>query len=257
MQKGYLFDGLDLASEYGIYIEKTVGFYDLPKRKGITEYSWDDEDGVQAFTDADDINWDARDVTLQCFIKADSRIDFLTKLSAFKTVLINSGLHTLKLPYGSMVYNIYFKEKSTLRLLTKWDGNELVGKFYIPLREPTPVIVPTFVFVTAPNGDESWQSGTNQTITWNSNGVTNVKIEYSVDNGVNWIEIDPETASDGSYIWTIPYLDSSSCLVKITETNGYDISDSVFTIFIAYATFLDSAGLNFITSGAKQFKVRI
>ena len=29
-QSGYLFDGLDLASEYGIYIEKAIGFWDLP-----------------------------------------------------------------------------------------------------------------------------------------------------------------------------------------------------------------------------------
>lgn len=257
IQKGYLFDGLDLGSEYGIYIEKAIGFWDLPKRKGVTEYSWEDEDGVQSFTDSDDIYWDARNVRLQCFIKADTKIDFLTKLNAFKTVLISSGLHTLKLPYGSMVYNVYFKEKSALRLLTKWNGNKLIGKFYIPLREPDPVIIPTAIFVITPNGGESLQAGNSYTITWDSDGVTNVKIEYSDDNGVSWIVIDYETASDGSYSWTIPYIDSTNCLIKITDTNGYDISDAVFLIAIAYNTFIDSDGLNFLTSDSEQLKVRV
>ena len=34
MQSGYLFDGLDLASEYGIYIEKQVVFWICQKGKG-------------------------------------------------------------------------------------------------------------------------------------------------------------------------------------------------------------------------------
>lgn len=257
MQNGYLLDGLDLAKQYGIYIEKSNGFWDLPKRKGVTEYSWDDEDGVQSFTDSNDIYWDARDLRLQCFIKADSKIDFLTKLNAFKTILISAGLHTLKLPYGSMVYNVYFKESSTFNILTRWDGNKLVGRFYIPLREPKPVIIPTAVFVTTPNGGENLQAGTNHIITWNSDGVTNVKIEYSDDNGASWRVIEYETASDGSYTWTIPYIDSSICLVKITETNGYDISNSVFTIYIGYDTFIDSDSLNFLTSDSEQLKVKV
>ena len=246
MQKNYLFDGLDLALQYGIYVEKSSGFWDIPKRKGITEYDWDDENGVQSFTDADDIYFDARDVRLDCHIIANSKEDFLVKLNAFRTVLLSAGLHTLKLPYGSMVYNVYFRENSTFNILTKWDGDKLVGKFYIPLREPTPVIISTLVFVTSPNGGENWQPGTSHTITWDSDGVTNVKIEYSDDNGATWRVIDYETASDGSYAWTIPYIDSSICLVKITETNGYDESDNVFTIFIGYDTFLDKDNLSFL-----------
>ena len=256
-QSGYLFDGLDLASEYGIYIEKAIGFWDLPKRKGVTEYSWEDSNGVQVFTDEDDIYWDARNVRLICHILANSRIDFLTKLNAFKTVLVSAGLHTLKLPYGSMVYNVYFKDNSAFNILTKWDGAKLVGKFYIPLREPVPIIVPTFVFVTSPNGGENLQPGTNHTITWDSDGVTNVKIEYSNDDGATWRVIDYETASDGSYTWTIPYIDSAICLVKITDTNGYDESNLVFTIAIVYNTFLDSDGLNFLTSDSEQLEVRV
>jgi len=256
MQKNYLFDGLDLADTYGIYVEKSSGFWDFPKRKGVTEYSWEDSNGVQSFTDEEDIYWDARNVRLICHIVADSKIDFLTKLNAFKTVLVSSGLHTLKLPYGSMVYNVYFKENSTFNILTKWDGDKLVGKFYIPLREPVPIIVPTFVFVTSPNGGENWQPGTSHNITWDSDGVTNVKIEYSDDNGASWRVINYETTSDGIYSWTIPYIDSSICLVKITETNGYDVSNLVFTIAIVYDDFLDSDGSPVLDSDGLTFTIR-
>jgi len=257
MQSGYLLDGLDLASEYGIYIEKAIGFWDLPKRKGVTEYSWDDEDGVQVFTDEDDIYFDARDVKLKCFIRASSETDFRTKLRAFRAVLISPGLHTLKFPYGgSMVYNVYFREKSAFSLLTKWSSTELVGRFYIPLREPKPSILITCVNITAPNGGENWQAGTNQIITWTSESVINVKIEYSDDNGASWRVIDYETTSDGIYSWTIPYIDSSTCLVKITETNGYDESNLVFTIAIVYDYFLDSDGLSFLDSDGLSFRAR-
>lgn len=256
MQSGYLFDGVDLAEIYGIYVEKASGFWDLPKRKGETEYDWEDEDGVEEFTDAADIFFDARDVRLTCHLRATSQGDFLKKLNAFRTELMSSGLHTLKLPYnGSIVYNVYFRDKSALRFITKWNGARLVGKFYITLREPDPVVVPTFVIVTSPNGGESWQAGKEYTITWDSDGVTNVKIEYSINNGESWIEIDPETPSDGSYAWTIPYSESSNCLIKITETNGYDESNKVFTIFIGYSDFIDSDGKNLITSNSKQFRV--
>lgn len=255
MQKGYLLDGLDLVSEYGIYIMKVSGFLDLPKRKGETEYDWEDEDGVEAFTDAADIFWDARDVRLKCFIKATSRADFLTKLNAFKAKLISSGLHTIKLSYGSMVYNVYFRDKSALRLLTQWNGDKLIGKFYIPLREPRPVIAPTFVFVTAPNGGESWEQGEFENIIWGTSGSGNVKIEVSIDGGINWETVTLSTANDGSFSWEIFCEASESTLIKISDENGYDVSDVTFIVLPIY--FIDSDGLQFVTSDNENFTVRL
>jgi len=88
--------------------------------------------------------------------------------------------------------------------------------------------------VTAPNGGETWLEGENHDITWNyMAGITNVKIEYSVDNGANWSSVINSTPCDGTYSWLIPNENSNQCLIKISDADDsaiFDISDDVFTI---------------------------
>ena len=138
MQSGYLFDTLDIAATYGVYVQKTKGALDFLKRKGETAYSWADENGEEHFTDADDIYSEPRDIILFCYIKATSKANFHSQLNAFKAVLAGSGLHTLKLPFLSSNLNVYFKAGGALNMLTGWNGSTLVGKFILKLREPDP-----------------------------------------------------------------------------------------------------------------------
>ncbi|MCP4150892.1 MAG: hypothetical protein GY757_24310, partial [bacterium] len=87
--------------------------------------------------------------------------------------------------------------------------------------------------VTAPNGGESWESGSSQTITWTSTGtVGNVKIEYSTNCGTTWNPITSSTSNDGIYSWSVPATSSANSLVRVSETDGlsYDDSDAVFAI---------------------------
>jgi RHS repeat-associated protein len=89
------------------------------------------------------------------------------------------------------------------------------------------------VTLTSPNGGEAWSVGVSHDITWISFGsVGNVKIDYSVNNGSNWIEIIASTTNDGTYNWTVPDNPSTNCLVRISETDGVptDTSDAVFSI---------------------------
>jgi hypothetical protein len=90
-----------------------------------------------------------------------------------------------------------------------------------------------FIRVTSPNGEEYWETGSNQVITWNSSGISgNVKIEYSTDNMNTWIEITPSTGNTGSFNWTIPSGPSDQCRLRISNSSGSisDTSDAVFTI---------------------------
>ena len=84
MQSGYLLDTLDIATTYGIYVQKVKGALDFLKRKGETAHNWPDSHGEEAYTDADDIYFGPRDIILFCYIKADTKADFLTKLNSFK-----------------------------------------------------------------------------------------------------------------------------------------------------------------------------
>ena len=130
----------DLAATYGVYIQKVKGALDFLKRKGETAHNWLDSHGEEAYTDVDDIHFEPRDITLFCYMKADSKDDFLEKLNSFKLVLEGFGLHTLKLPFLTSNLNVYFKDGGALDMLTGWNSSKLVGKFILKLREPVPTI---------------------------------------------------------------------------------------------------------------------
>ncbi len=90
-----------------------------------------------------------------------------------------------------------------------------------------------FITVISPNGGEEWYEEDNHNITWASYGTSGgVKIEYSLNNGIDWTEIIASTPDSGSYLWNPPDTISDSCLVSISDTNGSisDTSDSVFSI---------------------------
>ncbi len=89
--------------------------------------------------------------------------------------------------------------------------------------------------LTAPNGGETWAADSQQTITWTSEGqISNVHLEYSSDGGGSWNTIAASAGNTGSYTWTVPHLDSTACLVRITDTGGQasDTGDNPFTIFL-------------------------
>jgi hypothetical protein len=91
------------------------------------------------------------------------------------------------------------------------------------------------ITVTSPNGAEGLVIGTIHDITWTGTvDITSLDIEYSIDNGGNWINIVSSTENDGSYTWTIPDKESDQCLVRISDSDldsgVSDVSDGVFSI---------------------------
>ena len=130
----------DLAATYRVYVQKVKGALDFLKRKGETSQNWLDSHGEEAYTDADDIYFDTRDIILFCYIKADTKADFLIKLNLFKAVLEGPGLRTLKLPFLTDTLDVYFKDGGALDMLTGWNGSKMVGKFILKLREPVPTV---------------------------------------------------------------------------------------------------------------------
>ena len=101
--------------------------------------------------------------------------------------------------------------------------------------------------MTSPNGGESWNVGSSNSITWTSVSIDNVKIDYSTNNGTTWINIIPQPPSDGSYSWTIPNTPSTNCKVQISDvTNAAinDQSDNVFTIIVPVTPFINVTSPN-------------
>jgi len=77
-----------------------------------------------------------------------------------------------------------------------------------------------------PEGSEIWLAGTLQTIRWSYSDVDRICLEFSTDLGGRWQVIDPDLpAAGGSYEWTVPSLDSDSCLIRIYDTARPHLSD--------------------------------
>ncbi|MDR3665727.1 MAG: FISUMP domain-containing protein [Ignavibacteriaceae bacterium] len=86
-----------------------------------------------------------------------------------------------------------------------------------------------------PLGGEQWKVGSTQKISWSLSNVINIKIDYSVDNGSNWINIIPSTPTlAGIFSWTIPNTPSNNCKIRISSVNNPDtnnISTNTFRIY--------------------------
>jgi hypothetical protein len=111
----------------------------------------------------------------------------------------------------------------------------------------TTVVCIDSITVISPNGGEILSSGATHEITWSSEGdIENVKIDYSINNGADWKEIEASTENDGSYSWEVPCETSNECLVRISDAdNGAsDVCDAVFSIFCKLPPDIDAI-LNF------------
>ena len=113
------------------------------------------------------------------------------------------------------------------------------------------------IVVVSPNGGESWQSGTSQKIQWTSSGITNVKIELSINGGSIWTTIVASySAATGEYSWTIPNTPSTNCFIRISDaTNSATVDQSNSPFTIAAATniaVVSPSGGEVWTSGSTQ-----
>ena len=90
--------------------------------------------------------------------------------------------------------------------------------------------------IVSPNGGENWQSGTTHNITWTSSYITNVKLDYSTNNGSSWTPIAASVAATpSSFPWEVPPVSSAQCLVRAgnaPDGTPSDQSNAVFTISI-------------------------
>ncbi len=106
----------------------------------------------------------------------------------------------------------------------------IIKDFLIPSDTTTPT---ASITVNSPNGGESWAGGSPQSISWTATGVTNVKLEYTLD-GTTWTLITSSfSASTGFYGWTVPSNATTTARVRVSDASNSAISDTsnaTFTI---------------------------
>jgi hypothetical protein len=123
--------------------------------------------------------------------------------------------------------------------------------FFEPTLEISSTALPS-ITVSAPNGGENWLAGTTHDITWVSDLVSTVKIEYSTNNGSNWNTVaESVPASTASYSWLIPNTASKQCKIRISDSSNVaisDMSDGSFEITGANAPLVTTGSNDNITA---------
>lgn len=86
----------------------------------------------------------------------------------------------------------------------------------------------------SPNTKDSLIGSTSYTIKWETRNIDLVKLEYTIDNGSNWLTIQSAIpASAGYYDWKVPNAPTTQGRIRITDVSDstfFDSSDSLFTI---------------------------
>jgi probable HAF family extracellular repeat protein len=107
------------------------------------------------------------------------------------------------------------------------------------------LLVTTAITLTNPNGGEILTGGNIHSITWTAtSSIDNVLIEYSPNNGQDWNYI-ASVPNTGSYDWLVPTINSSQCLVRISNFAGQPVSDTSNAVFtIANKIYVDNDAPN-------------
>lgn len=124
-----------------------------------------------------------------------------------------------------------------------WNAGNFAGKFKVKFSAPDVFNYETIFgpfnkidlekpMINFPIGNEYLIAGDTTTITWANSNIINFKIEFSPDNGENWSTINPSvSASHGKYKWVIPNIVSSTCKLKISNTENITKSDETVKSF--------------------------
>ena len=90
-----------------------------------------------------------------------------------------------------------------------------------------------FICITKPNGYEGFQAGMDVDICWKGN-VSDVRLDYTVDGGVNWENIVSGTPNDSLYSWVVPAVESDRFNIRISDIADaaiFDVCDDNFKVF--------------------------
>ena len=90
------------------------------------------------------------------------------------------------------------------------------------------------LLLRAPNGGERWMARSDYEITWSSEGVASVALDYTTDEGASWTSIASGIpAASGGLTWTIPDGFHDDAVVRISDesaSGAVDYSDKPFSL---------------------------
>lgn len=198
----YYIDGVDLR-QYGVFVSASDGLLSKPTPKKPLSFNWETYHGE--VVDLSKRYYEAREIQLSCFIKAEDNEEFIQKCNIFIALFDKAGTRRLTVKVDSsepLVYEVYLSDGVDIK--KKWSNDKTVGTFTLKLREPEPIkkvlkytrtsdldktVSITVTSTKALNiywgdGSHSYDiSGTSQTVTHNysTNGVFYIIITGTID----------------------------------------------------------------------------
>lgn len=136
-QLEYYLNGVNFK-DYGIRVESSTGILDLPKLKTPASVDWPDYHGK--VIDLSDKRYNEREITLNCWMKANGKMDFVEKVNAFVEHFRKDGTQRLMIsihPTKPLVYEVY--NEDGVAPSKRWHDDKMIGTFALKLKEPDPV----------------------------------------------------------------------------------------------------------------------
>lgn len=136
-QQAYLLDGVNFK-EYGVFVSGSDGVMNRPKMKAPATLNWDNYHGESV--DLSHKFYESREITLSCFVKAESKMDFIKKITTFEQQFDKTGTNRLVIdvhPVKPLIYEVYCKD--AIEISKEWSDELMVGTFKLKLIEPEPV----------------------------------------------------------------------------------------------------------------------
>ena len=136
----YKLDGVDLIN-YNVYISASDGLLSRPKPKENMAVNWPDYNGT--VVDLTKRLYEAREIELSCFIKAESQQEFIKMCNNFLALFDKTGTRRLEVFVDyevtpkPLTYEVYLADE--VNVSKKWNMATMVGTFKIKLMEPEPI----------------------------------------------------------------------------------------------------------------------
>lgn len=127
--------------EFGVHVSGSSGIIGLLERKEQLTVEWDSYHGL--IVDKKRPRYKERTITLDCFIEASSKTNFVEWTQLFMSQFQKPDTQRLKIEYDGrtkpLYYEVFAQSGSDIEKNWTYDNDLMVGRFNLTLIEPEPV----------------------------------------------------------------------------------------------------------------------
>lgn len=167
------------------------GIFDLPKRIGETHFSWQEENSVEPYVDADEIFLDARELEFAGIVVG-SKFTVQNNIAQFKTFVDGfTDLVLLETPYGDFsvqITKITAKQLDFITTISIFFSEPEIGLVVSELVAPTTYLSAAYSETAIKNTCAAGNSGTEVTLTADADKFTSIISQPAANQlAINWV----------------------------------------------------------------------